>query len=344
MASAAASSGSFARMRRLPGVPQHGEAAGERGVEMRLRSPGEHRASLLARVCEQLAEDAVDLALEGGEVEHAARSAPAQKVGIPAHGTIAAANETVNERPPERLDEAEEMCQLLRVVVDPDAEARVDGGYVLGDLLGRRVLPAKARIGCRERTRQEPPAGGLRGDGADGSEGPARDGLTPDAAGDDPARPAHRPQNEHPVARAHVVDVAAEDPVDTRDRVGRAVRPGHVLRPFQHTAQQERAHRAAAPIGCDDGVRAADPADRAAVHAHPPRLDADEPDDLPALLRDERRQLFVGPRVIEHEPDERALVEVPALPVCAKEGDHRRHVARRERADHRRHAREPISA
>ena len=85
----------------------------------------------------------------------------------------------MNERPPERLDEAEEMSQLLSVVVYPDAHARVDGGYVLGDRLGRRILAGKPRIGRRERTRQEPPAGGLRGDGADGNEGPSTPSRRP---------------------------------------------------------------------------------------------------------------------------------------------------------------------
>ena len=237
------------------------------------------------------------------------------------------------------------MSQLLRVVVYPDAHARVDGGYVLGDRLGQRILAGKPRMAAgnaRARNRRPAACAGTAPTGAK----VRRETVGPRRMLPATISRAQRTGRSTSIqsARAHVIDVPAQDAVDTRDRVGRAVRERHVLRPFQHTAQQKRAHRAAASIGCDDAVRAADPADRAAVHAYPPCLDAGEPDDLPALLRDEGRQLLVGPRVIEHEPDESALVEVPPFHVRAKEGDHRRHVAQRERADLRRHAREPISA
>ena len=95
---------------------------------------------------------------------------------------------------------------------------------VRAEARGTRASAPAVRRPARERRRRERRSSGHR--------------LAAERACDDPAQPAHRAQDEHPVANACGVDVAAQDAVDPGDGLGRAVCPRDGLRPFEDAGQR----------------------------------------------------------------------------------------------------------
>ena len=163
---------------------------------------------------------------------------------------------------------------------------------------GGSVLAAHLRREGGERPRDEAAPRGLSRKGGHGHDLPHRDVARP--RGEHAAGPLKRPQDQHPVAGAWMVQMAAERPPHSDHALRGAVGPGEVLVAGEQPAEQERARRTRLGIGRHRQMRTADPAKLAVVELQASHLRADESEDAAFVIdRHERRELRVGPRGVD---------------------------------------------
>ena len=264
-------------------------------------------------VLDQTREGGVPIASRGREVKHSAGAVRAAEVRVPAHGPPAAPNQAADQWHTLALNEANDVIEVGGVVLDAKPEVSGRNGLFAGDRRGARLLAGRFQGGL---------AGARFPDaGADVRRQRAHRNLpAPDppaaqrgacGAGD----PACGPEDDHPSARPRAVHVAAERaPHANHGRVG-AVRPADVLGAGEQLAEQQRAGGSGTLARRDREVGDADSPNGTVVEKHPPHLSAHEARDLAILDGHQRRQLFVGPRVVQERAREKPVVAPPTADV-----------------------------